>query len=49
MPWAELDKLISPNFLFTNHLGALISKEDDLNAHASKTFVFKFLDLSDQA
>ena len=44
---AELNELISPNLLFTNHLGILISKEDDINAHASKTFVFKTLDLSE--
>ncbi len=44
---SELDELISPNLLFTNHLGVLVSKEDDLSAHASKAFVFKSLDLSD--
>lgn len=44
---AELDQLLSPNLLFTNHLGVLVSKEDDLKAHASKAFVFKSLDLSE--
>ena len=44
---ATLDELISPNLLFTNHLGVLVSKEDDLSAHANKAFVFKTLDLSD--
>ena len=43
----ELDKLISPNLLFTNHLGIIVSKEADLQSHASKAFVFKSLDLSD--
>lgn len=44
---SELDELISPNLLFTNHLGVLISKEDDLRAHASKAFVFESLNLSE--
>ncbi|MEM6451769.1 MAG: nuclear transport factor 2 family protein [Cyanobacteria bacterium P01_D01_bin.105] len=44
---AELDELISPDLLFTNHFGTLVSKEDDLNAHASKAFVFESLDLSE--
>lgn len=44
---SELDQLISPNLLFTNHLGVLVSKEDDLNAHSSKAFVFQSLDLSE--
>lgn len=44
---AELDELISPNLLFTNHLGVLISKADDLKAHSSKAFVFEALDLSE--
>jgi hypothetical protein len=44
---SELDELISPNLLFTNHLGVLVSKEDDLNAHSSRAFIFKSLDLSE--
>jgi ketosteroid isomerase-like protein len=31
----ELDKLLSPDLIFTNHLGQLIGKEDDLAAHKS--------------
>jgi hypothetical protein len=42
-----LNELISPELLFTNHLGVLVSKEEDLNAHSSKAFVFNALDLSD--
>ena len=42
----ELDLLISPELLFTNHNGLLVSKEDDLYAHASKIFEFQSLDLS---
>lgn len=44
---ATLDELISPDLLFTNHFGVLVSKEDDLSAHASKAFVFKSLNLSE--
>ena len=44
---SELDELISPSLLFTNHLGVLVSKEDDIKAHASKAFVFESLDLSE--
>ena len=44
---SSLNELISPELLFTNHLGALVSKEEDLNAHSSKAFVFKSLDLSE--
>jgi len=39
--------LISKDLLFTNHLGVLITKDDDISAHSSKSFVFKSLDLSD--
>jgi hypothetical protein len=31
----ELDALISPDLLFTNHLGTLITKETDLASHRS--------------
>jgi hypothetical protein len=44
---SELDELMSPDLLFTNHLGVLVSKQDDLSAHSSKAFVFKSLDLSE--
>lgn len=44
---SELDTLISPDLLFTNHLGVLVSKADDLSAHASKAFVLESLDLSE--
>ncbi len=44
---SELDELIPPNLLFTNHFGVLVPKEDDLSAHSSKAFVFEALDLSE--
>jgi ketosteroid isomerase-like protein len=44
---STLNELISPELLFTNHLGALVSKEEDIRAHSSKAFVFNKLNLSD--
>lgn len=44
---ASLDELLSSNLLFTNHIGVLVSKEEDLNAHATKLFEFSSLELSD--
>ena len=41
----ELDELLSPELLFTNHLGVFVSKEEDLNAHTNKVFEFTSLDL----
>lgn len=34
-----LDELLAPDLIFTNHLGQLISKKDDLAGH--KTGIFK--------
>ena len=31
----ELDRLISPELIYTNHLGQLLTKQDDLDAHRS--------------
>lgn len=33
----ELDALLAPELIFTNHLGGVIGKEDDLAAHRSAT------------
>jgi hypothetical protein len=30
-----LDKLIAPELIFTNHLGQLVTKQDDLASHQS--------------
>jgi ketosteroid isomerase-like protein len=30
---AVLDELIAPDLMFTNHMGQVVSKEDDLGAH----------------
>lgn len=37
---AELDALIAPELLFTNHLGQIISKQEDLDAYHSGKFKF---------
>lgn len=44
---STLNELISPELLFTSHLGVLISKADDIKAHSNKSLVFNSLDLSD--
>jgi Domain of unknown function (DUF4440) len=36
----ELDALIAPELLFTNHLGQVVSKGADLDAHRSGQFKF---------
>jgi ketosteroid isomerase-like protein len=32
---STLNELLAPELIFTNHLGQLMTKQDDLNAHAS--------------
>lgn len=43
-----LDELIAPDLLFTNHLGQLVSKEDDLAVHRSGALRLKELSPSQQ-
>lgn len=45
---SELDKLISPELIFTNHLGQLMTKEDDINSHKLGTLKFEKIELSEQ-
>ena len=42
---AVLDELISPQLLFTTHLGQLVNKKDDLAMHASGALKFHVLEL----
>ncbi|WP_096086296.1 nuclear transport factor 2 family protein [Agaribacterium haliotis] len=42
-----LDQLLSSTLLFTNHLGALVSKEQDLQLHKSQALKFSSIELSD--
>jgi hypothetical protein len=44
----ELDALIAPELLFTNHLGQIISKQEDLDAHRSGKFKFTEITPSDR-
>lgn len=46
---ASLDRLISGDLLFTNHLGQLLSKQADLSAHGSGLLKFTKLEPSEQA
>jgi ketosteroid isomerase-like protein len=43
-----LDELLAPELVFTNHVGQLFGKKDDLAAHASKLFTIKDLQTSEQ-
>jgi len=43
-----LETLLSSNLIFTNHLGQLMSKDDDLAAHEKGDFHMDELSLSEQ-
>ena len=45
---AELDALIAPELMFTNHLGQLVSKEQDLAIHRAGTLALTELTPSEQ-
>lgn len=45
---AILDELLSPNLIFTNHLGQIISKTDDLEGHEKGDFKIENLKLFEQ-
>jgi Domain of unknown function (DUF4440) len=45
---AELDSLIASELLFTNHLGVIITKQDDLASHQSGELKLKALVPSEQ-
>lgn len=44
----ELDRLLAPDLVFTNHLGMELGKEDDLEAHRSGLVEISALETSDQ-
>jgi hypothetical protein len=44
----ELDALIAPELLFTNHLGQVVSKQEDLDVHRSGRFKFTELTPSER-
>lgn len=43
-----LDQLLSPELIFTNHLGQLMAKQDDLNAHRSGLLNIDKIELGDR-
>ncbi|MBP0017845.1 MAG: nuclear transport factor 2 family protein [Cyanobacteria bacterium SBLK] len=43
-----LDELIAPELIFTNHLGNVLSKQDDLTAHKSGLLSIEELKQSEQ-
>lgn len=45
---SALDELLGPELLFTNHLGQLLSKKDDLEAHRSGVLKVNELTPSEQ-
>ena len=44
---SELDKLIADDLIFTNHLGHVMTKQDDLNAHKTKALKINEIKLND--
>jgi ketosteroid isomerase-like protein len=44
-----LDELLADDLLFTNHLGAVVSKQEDLEAHRSGLLKLDVLDASDRS
>ena len=45
---SALDELLAPNLVFTNHLGQLMTKQDDLEAHQSGMLRISEITLFDQ-
>lgn len=45
---AELDDLLASDLIFTNHIGQIMTKQDDLNTHKSGLLTIEKLDLYDQ-
>jgi ketosteroid isomerase-like protein len=43
-----LDELLAPELIFTNHLGQVLGKQDDLNAHQSGKLKVQVLTPSEQ-
>lgn len=44
----ELDALLAEQLIFTNHLGHIFSKSDDLESHRNKIFEINHIKLSEQ-
>jgi len=45
---SALDELLAPDLIFTNHLGQLMTKQDDLEAHESGMLKISEITFTDQ-
>ena len=45
---AALESLLAEKLIFTNHLGKIISKAEDIASHREKVFVINYIILSNQ-
>ena len=45
---SELHELLADDLIFTNHMGHIITKQDDIEAHKYKTLKINELTLTDQ-
>jgi len=43
-----LDELLAPELIFTNHLGYILTKQDDLSAHESGTLKIDVINSSEE-
>lgn len=46
---SALSELLAPDLIFTNHLGQIMTKQDDLDAHQSGTLKVDVLNITDQS
>lgn len=45
---SELNELLAADLLFTNHLGHIVTKQDDIDAHQSQRLKINEITLTDQ-
>ena len=45
---SELHELLADDLIFTNHMGHIITKQDDIESHKYKTLLINELTLTDQ-
>jgi ketosteroid isomerase-like protein len=43
-----LDRLLAENLIFTNHLGQVVSKSEDIDSHRKRIFIINSVSLSNQ-
>lgn len=44
-----LEQILSPDLVFTNHMGQTLSRQDDLDAHRAGAVAIETVDISDQS